>query len=365
MSNTSQTNLRIPGPTPVTPEILKEMSRFMINHRGDEFRRLIESVTVRLKKIYGTSEDLHILTASGTGAMEAAIVNTLSPGDPVLAITIGAFGDRFANIAEMYGANVKIIRSELGEAADPDTVKSCLNNHPDIKAVLVTHNETSTGVTNDLETIAKIVKNDFGKLLLVDGVSSVGSVPLKTDSWRCDAVASASQKGWMAPPGLAFLSFSLESWKANTYSTMPKFYFDLRQYKKYMEIGQPPWTPNLSLFFALDKTLDLMLAEGVDNIHSRHTKTAQKFRDGVQELGLKLLAKPECASDTITSVLLPDGIQVKEFLSIARLEHNVELAGGQQSLASKIFRIGHLGLVTDDEISQTLSAIKHSLEKLK
>ena len=168
----------------------------------------------------------------------------------------------------------------------------------------------------------------------------------------------------MAPPGLAFLSFSLESWKANAYSTMPKFYFDLREYKKYMEIGQPPWTPNLSLFFALDKALDLMLEEGIANIHSRHATTAQQFRDGVQELGLKLLAKPDCASDTITSVLLPDGIAAKDFLSVARLEHNVELAGGQQSLASKIFRIGHLGLVTDDEISQTLHAIKHSLHKL-
>ena len=365
MSKINQTNLRIPGPTPVTPEILKEMSRSMINHRGDEFRDLIESATIRLKKIYETDEDLHILTASGTGAMETAIVNTLSQGDRVLAITIGAFGDRFAKIAEIYGASVTVLRSELGQAADPDKVTSCLNNDPDIKAVLVTHNETSTGVTNDLESISKIVKNDFGKLLLVDGVSSVGSVPLKTDSWKCDAVASASQKGWMAPPGLAFLSFSLESWKANAYSTMPRFYFDLREYKKYMEIGQPPWTPNLSLFFALDKALDLMLEEGIANIHSRHAKTAQQFRDGVEDLGLKLLAKPDCASDTITSVLLPDGIAAKDFLSVARLEHNVELAGGQQSLASKIFRIGHLGLVTDDEISQTLHAIKHSLQKLR
>ena len=361
----NHTNLRIPGPTPVTPEILKEMSRFMINHRGDEFRQLIESVTERLKKIYETKQDLHILTASGTGAMETAIVTTLSPGDNVLAITIGAFGDRFANIAEIYGADVTILRSALGESTDPDKVTSVLNNNPNIKAVLVTHNETSTGVTNDIESIAKIVKQDFGKLLLVDGVSSVGSVPLKTDDWQCDAVASASQKGWMAPPGLAFLSFSLESWKANASSTMPNFYFDLRQYKKYMEIGQPPWTPNLSLFFALDKALDLMLREGISNIHLRHAKTAQKFRDGVQELGLKLLAKPESASDTITSVLLPDGIQAKDFLTIAKTDHNVELAGGQQSLASKIFRIGHLGLVSDEEITETLSAIKYSLEKLK
>ena len=365
MSKISQTNLRIPGPTPVTPEILNEMSHFMINHRGGQFRSLIESVTARLKKIYQTNQDLHILTASGTGAMETAIVNTLSPGDSVLAITIGAFGDRFANIAEAYGANVEILRSELGESTDPDKVKAYLNSNPNIKAVLVTHNETSTGVTNDLKSIAKIVKDGFGKLLLVDGVSSVGSIPLETDNWRCDAVASASHKGWMAPPGLAFLSFSLEAWKANVYSNMPRFYFDLREYKKYMEIGQPPWTPNLSLFFALDKTLDLMLDEGIPNIHTRHTETAQKFRDGVQELGLKLLAKPECASDTITSVILPEDIKTQDFLRVAKSDHNVEMAGGQQSLASKIFRIGHLGLVTDEEISQTLSAIKGSLEKLQ
>ena len=219
-------DLRIPGPTPCPDDILESMATPMINHRGPEFAELIERVTENAKLVLNTKNNLFFFTSSGTGSLEAAVVNTLSPGDRVLAITIGAFGDRFANIAEIYGASVTVLRSELGQAADPDKVTSCLNNDPDIKAVLVTHNETSTGVTNDLESISKIVKNDFGKLLLVDGVSSVGSVPLKTDSWKCDAVASASQKGWMAPPGLAFLSFSLESWKANAYSTMPRFYFD-------------------------------------------------------------------------------------------------------------------------------------------
>lgn len=365
MSKINQMNLRIPGPTPVTPEILVEMSNLMINHRGEEFRHLLDSITNRLKEVYQTSGDVHILTASGTGAMEAAIVNTLSPEDRVLAVTIGAFGDRFAKIADVYGADVITLRSQLGEPADPDKIKSCLNDDPSIKAVLVTHNETSTGVTNDLKTIAKIVKEDFGKLLLVDGISSIGSVPLETDNWKCDAIASASQKGWMVPPGLAFLSFSLDAWKANANALMPRFYFDLSYYKKYREIGQPPWTPNLSLFFALDKTLNLMLKEGLSNIHQRHAKVAQQFRDGVKELGLELLAKPECASDTITSVLMPGGIEVKDLLRTARLEHKVELAGGQQTLANKIFRIGHLGIVTNQEISQTLTAIKLSLDTLR
>ena len=254
-------NLRIPGPTPVPEDVLEASAQPMINHRGPEFKELIYGVTAKLKKVFFTENDVLILTASGTGAMEAAIVNTLSPGDKVLAVSVGSFGDRFTAISQRYGANVTRLDFEWGKAADPEAIRQALKKDPGIKAVTVTHNETSTGITNDLEAIAGIVKGEFNKLLLVDAVSSLGCLPLYTDQWKIDAVATSSQKGFMVPPGLAFISFSKEAWQAYETAKMPRFYFDLRSAKRYLEErGQTPFTPAVSIFYALDVALDRMLA---------------------------------------------------------------------------------------------------------
>ena len=214
-------NLRTPGPTPVPPQVLEAASGPMINHRGPEFKELILDLTEKLKQVCMTEHDLLILTASGTGCMEAAVINSLSPGDKVLAVTIGAFGDRFAEMAQVYGAQVKRLEFPWGNAADIDTIRSALNEDPEIKAVLVTHNETSTGVTNDLETISQVVKGEFDKLLLVDAVSSLGCIPLPVDQWQCDMVGSASQKGLMTPPGLAFICVSSKGWEAHKEAAIP------------------------------------------------------------------------------------------------------------------------------------------------
>ena len=357
-------NLRIPGPIPVPEDILELMSQPMINHRGPEFKVILNRVTDRLKQVFETKGDVYILTASGTGAMEAAVVNTLSRGDKVMNVTVGVFGERFGEIAEVYGAEVETLAFPYGTAVDTQELRKVLNQKPDIKAVLVTHNETSTGVTNDLEAIGKVVKGEFDKLLLVDGISSVCSLPLSADAWGCDAIATASQKGWMLPPGLAFLSFSERAWQAHAESDMPKFYFDMEQYEKYLKIGQPPYTPSLSIMFALDHALDLILEEGLGSVFERHATIGRLTREGVKGLGLSLFPDEGVASNTVTAVKVPEGVDAGQLIGRVKEDHDVVIAGGQKSLNGKIFRIGHMGRTTDDEIEQTIAALANVLPKI-
>ena len=357
-------NLRIPGPTPVPDDILETMSSPMINHRGPQFKDILYRVTDRLKEVFNTRSDTYILTSSGTGAMEAAVVNTLSPGDKVVCATIGNFGDRFGEIARRFGADVKMLSFTPGTAVDVEALRHALQSGPDIKAVLVTHNETNTGVTNDLEAIARVAKGEFDKLLLVDAISSLSSIPLRTDAWGCDVVVTASQKGWMTPPGLAFISFSERAWYAHAGATMPRFYFDLAQYKRYYEIGQPPYTPGLSVMFALDQALGKILDEGMDSVFQRHARIGQMTRDGIRALGLSLFPDERVASNTVTAVNVPDGVDAARFLAHLRDEHNVTLAGGYGTLSGKIFRIGHMGYTTPEDIQHVLDALTASLPKL-
>ena len=337
-------NLRIPGPIPVPDDILDEMSRPMINHRGPEYKDLLFSTTDRLKRVFETKGDVWIITGSGTAAMEAAVVNTLSPGDKVINATIGVFGNRFTDIASVFGADVITLSFPFGEAIDLDILRKTLEDNPDTKAVTVTHNETSTGVANDLEAVAGVVKGEFDKLILVDGISSVASIPISTDAWGLDVVATASQKGWMLPPGFAFLSFGERAWQSHAEAKMPRFYFDVAQYKKYYEIGQPPFTPSVSVMFALDVALDQLLSEGMGTVYERHAAIGQFTRDGVKKLGLDLFPRDEStASNTVTAVTVPDGVDAAALVAKLRTEHGVVISGGQASLAGKIFRIGHMG----------------------
>ncbi|MBI4202084.1 MAG: alanine--glyoxylate aminotransferase family protein [Chloroflexi bacterium] len=357
-------NLRIPGPTPCPEEVLEASSKPMINHRGPEFREMILRITDRLKSLFATKNDLFILTASGTGAMEAAIVNVLSPGDRVLAVSIGEFGDRFSAIARAYGADVVDIKFEPGTPADPDTIRKALNADPSIKAVLVTHNETSTGITNDVAAISKVVKGEFGKLFIVDAVSSIGSIPCPVDEWEMDVVTSGSQKGWMAPPGLAFVSMSETAWKAQAEAKMPRFYFDLAAAKRYLQRGQTPWTPAVSVFYALDASLEIITQEGMESVFTRHAVVAKKTREGVKSLGLKLLADERYASNTVTAVRVPEGVEAPKLISMMDKEHNIVLASGQGKLDGKIFRVGHLGYCTEADIQDVIDSLKVALPKL-
>lgn len=354
------TNLRIPGPTPCPDVVLKEMGRQMINHRGPEFKKVLYDVTDKLKQIFKTKNDVFILTGSGTGGLEAAVVNSFSPGDKVLSVSIGVFGDRFAAIAKEFGADIIDLKYEWGKAANVDEIKAALNKEPAIKAVLVTHNETSTGVTNDLKSISSVVK-EAGKLLIVDAISSLGSIELPIDEWQCDVVVTGSQKGWMVPPGLTMVSVSQQAWQANAEATIPRFYWDFAKAKSYIDKGQTPWTPAVSILFALDAALDMLTEKGIDAIIANQAHIAQMTRDGVKALGLPLFADEKYASNTVTSIAAPEGLDVIKLLKILREEHDTVLGGGQQSMSGKIFRIGHLGWISEEDINMVFKSLMIAL----
>ena len=354
-------NLRIPGPTPCPDDVLEAVGAPMMNHRGPEFAAIVRRVTDGLNHVFGVSGDVLTLTASGTGGLEAAIVNTLSPGDRVLAVTIGVFGERLAAIAEAYGAEVARYEVEWGDAADPDELARRLDADPAVKAVLVTHNETSTGVTNPLEAIAAVVR-EHGPLLIVDGVSSVGSIPCPAERWGVDVLVSGSQKGWMVPPGLAFLWLGERAWAANAEASMPRFYLDAARARDSLASGQTPWTPAVSIFYGLDAAFRALLAEGLEGVHARHAGVARYTRERVRAMGLELFPRDErFASDTVTAVRWPEGVDGAAIAKRARDEHGVILGGGQQSLRGRIFRVGHLGHFTRADIAAALDVVERLL----
>jgi aspartate aminotransferase-like enzyme len=339
------------------------MSRQMINHRGPEFADIMARVTSRVKDVFETKNDVFILTTSGTGSMEAAVVNFLSPGDEVLCVSVGAFGDRFNQIAITYGARVTVLSFDWGKAADPDEVDKALAANPGYKALLVTHNETSTGVTNPLEALTKVARKR-GVLTIVDAVSSLSAVPCPVDKWDLDVVVTGSQKGWMVPPSLAMISISERGWKANSEAKMPRYYFDVGKAQKYLETGQTPWTPAISVFFALDVALDMMLKEGLEGIFARHARIGAFTRQQAKALGLELFADERFASNTVTAVKVPEGVDGKALNKLMREDYDTVLAGGQAALTGKIFRIGHLGLVSEADIQSCMDALRQALPRV-
>ncbi|MBI2765479.1 MAG: alanine--glyoxylate aminotransferase family protein [Chloroflexi bacterium] len=358
-------NLRIPGPTPCPDEVLQAGAAQMMNHRGPEFAQILRRVTDGLNWVYGTSADVLSFTTSGTGGLEVAVVNTLSPGDKVLSVSIGSFGDRFKSIAKTYGADVVSYALEWGEAADPAEVGRLLDADPAIKAVMVTHNETSTGTTNPLEAIAREVRRR-DRLILVDAVSSMSSIPCPVERWDLDVVVSGSQKGWMVPPGLAFVSFSERAWAANAAAKMPRFYFDAAKTRDSLVKLQNPWTPAMSIYYSLDRAFELMRAEGLEGIFTRHEAIAKYTRDRVKSLGLRLVPVDErFASNTVTAVWWPEGVDGKGISKRAREEYGVVLGGGQGKLEGKIFRVGHLGFVSQADVESALDVVERLLEEAK
>lgn len=356
--------LRVPGPTPVPEEVLQAGATPMFNHRGREFAELIQRVTASLKGLFSTSNDLYLLTGSGTGALEATIVNTLSPGDKVLAVSIGEFGDRFTEIAHVFGADLIRLKYEPGYAAEPDDIRKAIRDNRGLKAVMITHNETSTGVTNPIAAIGEAVK-EAGLLFLVDSVSGIGSLPYPVDQWGGDVVSTASQKGWMAPPGLAMVSVSAKAWEAHREAKMPRAYWDFSAAKSYLEKDQTPWTPALSVLNALDKGIELIQKEGLERVHARHAAVGDIIRKGAKDLGLQLLVKDErYASNTVTAIMVPEEVKAADLLRGIRTDHDIELATGQGHLAGKIFRVGHLGWVTEKDANEIVGAIKDVLPKV-
>jgi aspartate aminotransferase-like enzyme len=355
-------NLRTPGPTPLPEEVKRALAQDMVNHRGPEMAALMRETTAILKDLFFTQNDLLLFTSSGTGGLEAAVVNTLSPGDRVLSISIGYFGHRFRTIAKNFGADVSPLDADWGKAVEPEQVRAALEADPRIKAVMVTQNETSTGTTNPLQSIAKVVK-DAGKLLLVDGVSSIGSIPLETDAWGCDVVVTASQKSWMTPPGLAMVSVSPTAWEAYRQARMPRYYWDFDEAKKYADKGTTPWTPGLSTLYALNAAVKLMQAEGMQHVFARHKRVADYTRGRLKSMDLKLFADERYASDTVTAFVSPEGVEQKRILRRLKEEHDVVLAGGQGKYEDSMLRVGHMGFVDVPDVKAALDALEQVLSE--
>lgn len=357
--------LMIPGPTPVPDDVLRAMARPMINHRGPEYRALQRELIDGLKQAFRTAGDVQIFPASGTGGLEAAVANTLSPGDRVVAVPTGAFGERFAAIAEAFGADVRRLEVEWGRAADPEQLADVLAGEPEVRAVLLTHNETSTGVLNDIAALARAVRRARPEaLVLVDAISGLLAAELRTGEWDLDVVVGGSQKAWMIPPGLTFVSISRRAWEAHREARMPRFYFDFTRMARAMANDETPYTPALPQLFGLQVALRRILEEGLEAAARRHARLAAATRAGVQALGLELLAREGSFSPALTAVRVPEGLDPRELRARMREEHGVVIAGGQGPLRDRIVRIGHLGYVDEKDVLATLGALELTLRAL-
>ena len=360
---TFQTQLRIPGPTPLPERVARSMNRPMIDHRGSEFAAILGEITAGAKRVFKTKNDLLLLTSSGTGGLESAIANLVSPGDQVVAALCGNFGERFAALAAAYGADVVRLEFEWGQPVDPDDLKAILDRHPKAQVVLLTHNETSTGLTNPLRELARTARS-AERLVVVDGVSSISSIDIETDAWGVDVAVSGSQKGWMAPPGLALVSVSERAWAQQAKARSPRFYFDWKEAKTWAEKGMTPFTPAVPVVFAMQEGLRMLEEEGLSNVYERHERLARAAQAGLQALGFQLFAQDGYRSNTVTSATPPPGLDVGALRGLLNSKYGVVIAGGQGKMTGKMVRVGHLGAVAEGDVVQVIWAIEQALEEL-
>ncbi len=348
----------IPGPTPVPERVLEALGRHPIGHRSKDFQNIVKSTTENLQWLHQTKNEILTITGSGTAAMEAGIINTLSKGDTVICGENGKFGQRWVKVAEEFGLKVIQINAAWGKPLDPEKFKDILENdiNKEIKAVILTHSETSTGVINDLETISKYIRKHKQALSIIDCVTSIGAFDVPTDEWELDIVASGSQKGYMIPPGLSFISLSDKAWRANQLSNLPKFYLDLNLYKKSLINNSNPFTPSVNLMFALDEALKMMREEGLENIFKKHDRHKRAVSEAAKKLNLKLFANQESLSPSITAIETQN-FDAESFRKSIQEKYGIQLAGGQDHLKGKIFRVGHLGYINDRDIISVISAI--------
>ena len=352
--------LLTPGPTPVPEEVIKAMAQPIIHHRTPQYKDFTKDVNENLKKIFKTENNVLTFTSSGTGAMEASVINTLSAGDAAIVVRGGKFGERFDEICESYGVKVLPIDITWGEAPDPGTIKNTLRENPETKAVFIQLCETSTATVYDVKAIAKIVRATEA-ILVVDAISGLGSDEFKMDEWGVDVAIGGSQKAFMIPPGLSFCAVSKKAWSLIEKSNLPKFYYDFRKYEKLIEKSDTPWTPAITLEIGLQKALSMIISEGVDEFIKRHRMDAEFVRGSVEKLGLQLFSKSP--SNAVTAVKVPDGIDGARLISSLKAE-GVTFAGGQAHLKGKIFRVAHMGAITREDLEHALGKLKETLKEL-
>ncbi|QEY22193.1 alanine--glyoxylate aminotransferase family protein [Psychrobacillus sp. AK 1817] len=358
-----QTILRIPGPSPIPPSVQRAMNQSMIGHRGKETSDMLKKIAPGLKKVFGTTQEVAIIAGSGTAGLETAVVNVVKPGEEVLVVVTGAFGDRFTKICEAFNIKVHVLNVEWGKALNPEEIKAFLAGHPEIKVVFSTYCETSTGVLNPIDKLALAVQEVSDALIVVDGVSCVGGVETKMDEWGIDVMVTGSQKAFMLPAGLTFVAASEKAWKVIEENDQPRFYLSLKKYRDNLLKDTTPFTPALSLLFGLEQVLSLLEAEGLNNVYSRHALMKDMTRAAFKALGIPLLTSDEDASPTVTAVQ-PEDFDAEEFRKILKKEFAISIAGGQQHLTGKIFRIGHMGYCSPADQLQIISAIEVALKKL-
>lgn len=354
--------LFIPGPVTVAEPVLAAMSKPLSDHRGPEFAALSGRIVERLRPLFGTRGEIVLLGCSGTGGLEAAVAAAFSPGDTLLACPVGVFGRRLAAIARTYGCTVETLETPLGNALDPAALERRLREDAQrrYKGILLTHNETSTGVQNDMAAIARATR-EHGALTVVDSVSGLGATPFCMDDWGFDVVVTATQKVLAAPPGAAMLAVSERAWSAIEASRAPKFYFDLLKAREFARQGQTPWTPPVSVFYALEAALDLYHQEGAAAVWQRHDVYAQAIRAAFAALGMPVFSQPGAHSVTVVAAGLPDGVEAAQLLRTLREERGVVLSGGQLELKGKIVRMGTMGDVSQTDVLGALGALEIAL----
>jgi aspartate aminotransferase-like enzyme len=358
-----KSRFRLPGPTPLPPQVLAAMQREMIPHRGPDLKSMFRSIIQRTKLVHQTDGDVIVLPGSGSAGWEMAITNLFSPGDQVISLVGGDFADRFGRVAKAFGLDVSTVEVDWGKAITPDLLAIALDRLPQTKGVLLTHNETSTGVTNPLPKLARVAR-DHGALVVVDGVSSVAGLPLEMDAWGVDFVLSGSQKALMCPPGLVIAAVGPRAWDAYQQSTFPRFFWDLGAARKSASDGMTPTTPPLTMLFALDAALDLILEEGLDNVFQRHRALGAMTREGMRSLDLHLFADEAFASNTVTAFHPPAGVTAKEIIGQMRDAHGIDVQGGQAAYTDAMVRIGHMGWVDHEDIEVTINALGASISAL-
>ena len=356
--------LMTPGPTPVPAEVLLEAAKPIIHHRTPDFSAALRSAIDNLKYVFETENDVLLFACSGTGVMEAAIVNCFSAGDTVIVARNGKFGDRQKMIAQAYGLNVIDLEYQWTETVKPADIAKALEENANVRGVIVTQSETSTGVLNDVKAIGAIVKNYPDAVLIVDSITGIGAVDCKTDEWGLDVVMTGSQKGLMLPPGLAALSVSQKAWRAYERSTLPKFYFDWMKYKKNIDKDTTPFTPAVTLILGLNVALGMIREEGLENTIARHSMLAEATRKGLEALGLELFAPSDGRGSAVTPVWVPEGVDGKAIVKTLKERYGVTIAGGQDHLVGKILRVGHLGYFGEFDIITTLAALEMTLAGL-
>lgn len=357
----SKNYLMTPGPTPVPEEIRNEMAKPIIHHRTKEYQAIFKDATEGLKKIFKTSNDIYTFTSSGTGAMEASVVNVLSPGDRIIVVRGGKFGERFGEIAKAYGVEVIAVDVEWGNAPKPEIIEEALNKNPGVKGVYTTLCETSTATVYDIKAIGKIV-NKTDALFCVDVISGLGADNFENDAWGVDIAVCGSQKGLMIPPGLAFCSVSAKAWKAAESSRLPKFYFNFKKYKKAWANTDTPFTSAITLVIGLKKALETINKKGIDNVIAEHQAQAKAFREASKAMGLQIFSKSP--SSAVTGVYAPSGIDADNVIKLLKSEFQVTFAGGQENLKGKIFRAAHMGGIDKEHTLESIKALEEALARL-